>query len=479
MIVRCIRFLWQLGTPTSVVPVLALGLAVMLGVQLLRPIHDVDIFWQLKLGELIVQDGLPGHEPFLAGKGQHKLAVVGWLGQAFYASQRMLGGWDWLRLVDACIWLGGLAVVGWSLARQGYNQWLVLFAVWVGWFSSITFASIRPQSMALCCFGLLLVLVRSQWPTRMRIIAGFALLVLWQNLHPSAAVGVMVLAAGAVAEWGQYLWKRTDRPDLARLVLVPLGVFATVLTPAGLGIYEISAINRDRCVWDQLAIGEWLPVWHDFPQHGRGHAAPFLIATATLFLVRGRRVRLVDLLPALMLFAMSLLTFRFVLFWAIAIIPVWVQALAAAPVSVPTRVPRIRRAVALLAFVLALIPLKIRPLYFDSLFPFAGVEALKRHDVHGPVYCHYLWGGMITDACHPAVHPTHDGRYYLFTREELAEHFAMNNGEISLWDLELRHQPLAMLLDRRLQDPLIQEAYKTTHWKEIHADENCVVFVRW
>ena len=479
-LLRLTRRARRLGEPDSPVPVFWLAVAGMLAAQLHRTIHDVDLFWQLKLGELTLDRGLPRTEPFLAGRDGEPLAVVAWLGQAAFAAARRAGGWDGLRLFDAAVWLAGFAAVGWSLARRGANQWAVALGVWVGWFAAVPFASIRPQSFAVCCFGLLVVLARSGLSPRAKVGLGAALLVLWQNLHPSAAVGAAYLAAAAAGEWGRFFLAGGRRPDAARVLLVPIAAAATFATPAGADIHRISAENLDRCVWDQLLITEWLPIWECFPEVGRGYATPMLLATAVLVAARGRRARAEDLVPLAALTAMTLLTFRFVLFWGVAIIPVWAECLAPAggPAPAPPRGRRLRRAVAAAGFALALVPLAVWPRNFAAYYPLAGAEALRAAGVRGTVYCSYLWGGIVTDFGYPDWRPTHDGRYYLFSREELARHFAAGRGEVPVDELDREFRPAAFFLHPGRDDELALRLRGDPRWREVYSDPNCFVFVR-
>src|SRR4051794_29600146 len=96
--------LWSLGAASCPLPVLAVACAWMLCIQLNRELTDVDIFWQVKLGEITLKHGLPANEPFLAGKEHQPLASIAWLGQVVYAVFKLIGGWPLLRLFDAIVW---------------------------------------------------------------------------------------------------------------------------------------------------------------------------------------------------------------------------------------------------------------------------------------------------------------------------------------------------------------------------------------
>src|SRR5215217_4656131 len=94
------------------VSVSAAASAGMLFVLLLRPIYDVDIFWQLRLGELNLAQGGPVRtEPFAAPHLGEPLPPLYWLGQVVYALARRAGGWPAVRVLDAVIWVGGFWTV--------------------------------------------------------------------------------------------------------------------------------------------------------------------------------------------------------------------------------------------------------------------------------------------------------------------------------------------------------------------------------
>ena len=264
-----VQWLWEFGDPEALIPLFWVIVAVLLGCQMLRPVHDVDIFWQLRLGELTLDQGLPAHEPFVVGHLDEPLAVVGWLGQGVFALVRRIGGWPLLRLFDTAMWLGGFVVVAWHAGRRAGNWLPATAALATGWFAAIAFASIRPQSFAVISFGLLVVLVRSSWPTWRKVLLGSVLLAVWQNLHPSVSVAAIYLAAAAAGEWGEWLFGGGPRPTLARVLLLPVAVAAIFATPAGVEVLTITAKNQARCVSALMQVGEWLPIWHNFPATGR------------------------------------------------------------------------------------------------------------------------------------------------------------------------------------------------------------------
>ncbi len=472
-----LHWLWRLGSPTSPVPLLALGALAMFAVQLSRPITDVDIFWQVKLGELTLQHGLPEHEPFLAGQEHEPLAAVAWLGQVVYAAARMIYGWPGLRIVDAVIWFGGFVVVARHCARKCGNDWPALIGLWVGWYAAIVHASLRPQSFAVLGFGLLIVLVRSELPAKRKLILGALLLVLWQNLHPSVVIAIGYLGAYAIAD----LVRR--RGLGVNAVLTLFAVVATVLTPAGFGIFAISKYNEEISKFREIT--EWLPMWggswFGWRDYGREEAwlsfrlTLTLVPLATFFT---RRVRLGDVIAVIGLTVLSLWMHRFVLMWAVAVIPLWADALAFRPPQVQTRTQpsRVRFIAKLSVVVIAMLMCMFSPTQFYNYYPFAATDALQASGLRGTIYCNYFWGGVLADADYKV---SHDGRYYLFPKEDWILYDQTAAGKVPLDRVIERWRPVAFVLRKGYDDGLI--ALLRPRWRVLfdgEQDDQSIIFIR-
>jgi hypothetical protein len=475
--VRVSRWIVRLGDRSGPVPVLALAMAGMLVTQLGRTIHDVDIFWQLKLGEITTLHGLPAHEPFLAGRETEPLAVVAWLAQVVYACVRTLGGWTLLWLVDALVWFGGFVVVARHCARRMSNHWPVAVGLWVGWFAALSTASIRPQSFAALAFGLLIVLLRSNLSTARTAFLGAGLFVVWQNLHPSVAVGAIAVGAAVLGDGIQYLRKRTPAPPWRGLVLLPLAAIAIVCTPAGFDILRISRLNAELSL--HLNVAEWLPMTWKVREYGRPFAwASLLVVTAGLAL-RGGRARASTLAVVLVFTAAMLSSHRFVLFWGIAVIPLACELFGTEPGPERPR-SRFRRPIAALALALGIGgPCVVNPAPFADYYPFDGIRTLRDTGIRGTIYTTYYWGGMVAEAGYPDWRVTHDGRYYLHSAAEWDAYHRIANGggDVRLDDLVARYKPVAFFLRPGSDATLIAVLDRDARWRTLFQDVNCIVFV--
>jgi hypothetical protein len=451
--------------------------AAMLFALLQRPILDVDIFWQLRLGEMILRNGGPiKTEPFAATHLGEALAPVAWLAQAVFAAVRQLGGWTGLRIFDASIWLGGFCVLAAVCRRRGAAPLALLLALAVAFCLALPAASIRPQSFAVLGFGLLLALLRMQWSPAKTLLSAVPLFVLWQNLHPSVTVAAIALAATASVAWVRYFAHRRPSPPWLLSALTGLAALSVFATPAGFSILRTSAENARASIAGGAS--EWLPIWSPI-NHQFVWAVIATGAIAGWLLVRNpHRIDWEELAPAAALLIMTLTAYRFVLFWSLALVPVFAR-LGSEPE------PRRRKswsalviAPAALAAAVAL-ALLVRPTHFAPSLPLAGINKLRETGVRGTVFDDPPLGGPLIDAGYPDWVVAYDGRYYRYSPEEWRRYRAMIRGLIGPEELDRIYHPAAYVLAPGWNDALITALRGDRNsWREVYADGACVVFVR-
>jgi hypothetical protein len=445
-----------------------------------RPIHDVDIFWQVRLGELTLQRGeLIAREPFSAAHADEPMPQLYWLSQIFYALIHRLGGWQLLHGIDAAIWAGGFLAVGLGIRRDEAVEAALAVALVLGFMAALPFASLRPQSWGVLCFGLLLSLTRSRLKLWMKAALGFPLLVVWQNLHPSVLIAGLALGPISAVGWVLH-FRRGDDSPWGETILAGLSVIAAVLTPVGTDIFRVSADNADRC--RQLVVGEWQPLWSSVNIPASITAWLALAVTAWLLFRGGRSVRAKDLAAGLVLAAMSLLAYRFVLFWAMAMVPVWARCLSPVRIEQSVRPAGWRgfHAPVLVAVALALavlVPILVQPRLFIDYLPLEGAARLRERAGPGVVYNYPAWAGVLLSSGNPDWHVAYDGRYYRYSKTEWREQQAAAAGLVPLAEIERRWRPVAFFLRPKADDALIALVRADGGWEEIYSDGNCVVFV--
>lgn len=451
--------------------------AAMLALLLLRPIFDVDIFWQIKLGDMMLdRGGLVATEPFSASHLGEPLAQLSALGQIILAEVRRIGGWQALQVFDALVWLGGIVAASLAVRRTMSEPAGIVAALLLAFSFGISFSSVRPQSFAALGFGLLIALLISQrsWP--IKLLLGAVLLVIWQNLHPSVAIAMLYVGARAGWGWlGVVLGRRTSLPvfETALALLAGLAMFAT---PAGIGILAISA--RNAAASTAMGVDEWEAAWSASNLALMPILAPFpLIVFALLFLHRDK----LDwrwLFPCLVLFVATLFVARFGLFWAISTIPVIAALLT--PQTEPDHLAVRDNAYSLLTLgIAAVVALTTHQVRFAEWLPVQGVAALKAQQVRGTIVAELPWGGPLIDAGYPNWQVALDGRYYVYTDAELTFARTFGASPTALMQIERTWAPSALLLDPQVSEVLIQQLRQNPKiWREIRTGDFSAAFVR-
>ena len=459
------------------IAVAALVPALLLALLLLRPVFDTDIFWQLKLGELILAARHPiATEPFAATHLGEPLPAVAWLGQAIMAAVRLAWGWTGLRVFDALLWLGGFVAAGEAARRRGADPLAIAMALALGFALALPAASIRPQSFAGLGLGLLLLLLHTPGSLTRTSTIGAILLVAWQNLHPSVSLATVILAATAAAGWIGVRLRWWSFDARAPALLAAIAAAALFATPDGFSIIAISGHNAAASVANGAS--EWFPVWVPV---NRGFLPGFAgVAVIAIVLIwRGRaRIAPLDFMPALILLVLSAGAVRFVFFLGIALIPP--LALALMPGEERTRFSP-RKGLATFAALAIAVALSVaaRPTQFAESIPRLCLAALKATGVRGTIYVNSAWGGPAIDIGFPAWRVAYDGRYYRYSSAEWARYHAASAGEVRLDWLDRTYRPAAFLLDPARDGSLIAllRASPAT-WRELRATPGCSAFVR-
>jgi hypothetical protein len=451
---------------------LALAPAAMLAVLLARPIWDVDLFWQLKLGELVLARGGPlAGEPFAVSHLGEPLPAFAWLGQAVMAQVRLVSGWTGLRVFDALSWLGGFLVVAAACRRRSGAAAGVLLALAVAFFAALPVASVRPQSLAALCFGTLLALLRLELKPWQTTVLAVPLFLVWQNLHPSASVAAVALAAHAGTGWWHRLRGKGPAPwESTVLALVAGGMMFA--TPDGTAILRLSAGNASASA--AMGVSEWLPLWDAV---NRFEAVPVLlvaVVTSWVLLRSPRRIDCGELATVIALFAMTVLAYRFVLFWAIALVPLIARAVPPPPIE--RRTPPWLAPVALVATALVM-PL-LQPTHFAETIPVNAIARLRTTGVKGTVFAHFPWGGPVIDAGYPDWRVAYDGRYYRYTRVEWDRYRRIGAGAVSLAEIDGLYHPAAYILEPGWDRGLVALLRADPGWRQLSADRTAVVFTR-
>lgn len=187
---------------------LALALAVVVLFSLF-PAHSFDMWWHLRTGQLILDEGrIPDTDPFTYTAQGRPWITHEWLAEVLFFGVYQVGGVDLLVLLKAL--LSGLAVAlaAWAGlvgrdGRMGSKLPLAALAVLLAAPLIAPRAFIRPHLLTALFLGATLLLLRLESASgrarfRWALVPVFAL---WANLHSGFTLGLGLVLLYRVGEW--------------------------------------------------------------------------------------------------------------------------------------------------------------------------------------------------------------------------------------------------------------------------------------
>jgi len=457
-------------------------------VMILRcePIHDLDAFWQIRVGQLMLDSGrLVTHDQFTYTHAGEPSPTFGWLAQLLFACVFRIDSWRSLQTVYAMLFSAAFIIAGSSNRCAKLSPFSVALGVMLGFESGLSNSDIRPQGIALLCFAILLALARSDLRDSLKVLFSVPILLVWQNSHPSVFVGGAVIAILGATEWGLAIHGEVEARPWGLTFLLPIIGLIQFATPSGWSILATSWLNIE-IARDLLRVTEWLPPWEPTVIKA---ALPFwfLLAFSLVLIVRLKfEVEVKDLCIFAVMTLLALSTSRFILFWGLAMVPIWASWIERAkPVGLfawqPDRrmEPRTFFPVMLLGGTLAFgIPSVLGCPFFSEEIPLTGIARLKQALPSGRIYNYREWGGPLILANSPAWRVAIDGRLWVFDRAQWEDYSATALGKVTIRELVRRHRPDAFFLRRGFHEPLIESLRQSTQWREFYSDELSIIFIK-
>lgn len=326
---------WMLPSLGDVVFVCAL-LVGLLGLQGRILGVDGDVGWNIALGTITLEHGLPRTEPFLSGMlGQPSLQWE-WLGQVVYALSYRVGGLNGVvtiaSLMVAATLLGLYAV----LRRHGASPLPAVALTLLGAVLVAMAWTARAQ-----VFSLLFMLWWAEWlwrywrgGERWRLWLFPLATALWVNFHAGWLGGIVLLGVATALAWLTPPAQRLARP-LDLTLAVGGSLFATLVNPWGVGY------------WRHLLTFTFNPLIAKYTQEYQSpdfHLPPLLIYLALVFglvciwMLAARAGRRIDPLALAICGVWTALAFvyvRFVPVWPLVCLPYLVDALPAPVAPAP------------------------------------------------------------------------------------------------------------------------------------------------
>jgi hypothetical protein len=227
-----------------------------------RETLDPDMWWHLRTGEYILQNGIPTHDVFSFTVTDHEWVTHEWLSQVIMWGIYLVGDLPGLIIVFAAL----VGLSHWLVyAVSDGRPFLPAFVTLLAAFASAIVWGARPQIFNLlltAVFVFIVERVRQQKYSARVLWLLPVLTVIWANLHSGYLLGVVLLGTYAVG-WGIERWLGSQiEPipswqDIRQLaIMTGVSFFAAVLNPSGaeLWIYPFSTLGSSAM---QVYIQEW------------------------------------------------------------------------------------------------------------------------------------------------------------------------------------------------------------------------------
>ncbi len=452
-----------------------------------------DFWWHLKAGQLTATNGLPTTNMFAwTLPADTPFVYQSWLGEWLYYVLYQMGGLQLVIFARNMLALGAFALVSVEAFRRSGSWRLGSGAALLALLMSINNLSTRTQNWSWIPFLLVLLLLGSYATNRLSprwLIALPLIMIFWVNVHGGFMMGLLVTGAYVVGETLRRIlrqpyalnWPRLRWLYAAALVMLA----ATIVNPLGVGVFGyVGDLLTDTP--SQRLILEGQP-----PNPGHFPEVVFFASVLLLIAVFGlgrRRPSITDVLLVCGLGWMAFNGVRYVVWFAMAAMPVVAQSLAkpraaiapgAADAAAPRRrvgSPAINLALTLLLAAAVLMvqpwlkpaipfpedyrelfaPVPGAPLQFSSDTPVLAAEHLRNEPCDGRLFNELGYGSYLIWALYPETQVFIDPRVELFPIELWEDYIQLNEGR-DIAPLLAQHDIACVLLDAGTQ-PQLSEA---------------------
>ena len=360
----------------------------------ITPVFDPDAFWHLHTGRYIAsRHSVPSVDSFSHTAAGRRWDFVDWLADLLLYASHRLDGLRGLILFTSLLGALGVAITLLRVLRRvppSVALALTPLVMGVGVFR----VTPRPQTFTFALFSATLLLLDR--PGGAWIVP--ALLVLWQNLHSSAPLGLLALCAHAV---GLFITARRERTPLdLRAALGPVALGTLALFVA------VHPVDRLRAGFGHMVdpalmalITEWQPMYRMPAGTPVNLALEALIALALVAAAhRPTRLR-IDPTAALVALGTTVLAvraMRFVPLAAIALAPL--SALGLAALFQRSKGTRALAALLAIALGVATVGMQRKPLgtgLLPGMFPVGAARWVDEHQPRGRLINDFNDGGYL------------------------------------------------------------------------------------
>jgi len=453
----------------------------------IRPLDDCDILTQIRLGYLGF-DSFINSETLIYWREGQAIANPGWLAQLVFALLDKVGGLLLVRYGYAVLLALSFVLVLRVIFNSIYKNYSIMsYAVGgiIGILIILTNSSVRPQGFSLLGCALLICLHYSKI-SGLRKLSLLALIgLLWQNLHPSLPVGILVYGLLSLQNFDKnkmlpWFWEVCAG--------VAVLAFCCILTPDGFELIRISQENQRISM--ALGISEWFPAWSPSVIAPMAPFHIFFSLGMIVLLIKRKAYNIKEVSLFLVFSAMTFYVARFGFYMALLAVPFFVKTVEQirpkhlfvwSPDAPVHKVNFIIMGLIYLALITGMI------LYLPqvrSFFPREAIAALKNRPAVHRVFNYREYAGALNSWGDNKWKLFIDGRLYLYPEET----WRLYNG-VALGDKDSinlicdKYQPDAFFLLKSYFAGFLRQFDVSEHelcgkkWIKLYENEETVVLI--
>jgi hypothetical protein len=459
---------------------------------------DTDTWWHLRAGQLMVENQtIITTDPFSHSRGGQLWIDHGWLGQIAWYGLYALGGWALMSLV-----LAGLVTLAfWFIWQQiEANVFVGAFSMILGAIVSSVVWTARPQMISFVLAAVVATLLHRFKRQNGRLLPWLPLImIVWVNVHGGFAIGFMLMLAYLGGEAANNLTRHRADPVVSwsrlkhLLIVAGLCLAVVVINPQSwrMWLYPFQTVGIS-------ALRDFIQEWQS-PDFHLPHVQPFALMLLLVIAALGRAGRRADWTDLALIAtwtAWALFAARNIALFGLIATPTlaryadlsWSGQWQAwgyqrVPFSSDSRTPaRLNWLLLSLIIVAALIKIAIPLTPAANLkaeqgtLPYDAVEYLRNHELAGPMFNSYNWGGYLIFKLWPAYPVYIDGRTDLYDDEFIRRYLnVMVAGEA--WQQTLADDGINLIFIES-QSTLAKFLRADPTWTERYRDELAVIYSR-
>lgn len=449
---------------------------------------DPDMWWHMAVGQrILATHALPWTDTYSSTVSGAPWIAYEWLGEvAISAAAAMAGLWSAALLLVGLSGLLVLLLYHYATLKCGDSK--AAFAACAILIPVLgAFFTLRPQLFGAIFLVLTLIILERFRRGQDRALWFLPpLFLVWVNTHGSFVFGFLVLGIGWLggqfqfSSGGLFSERWTKRQSVQLLLSILASALVLLLTPYGtrLAAYPLTmALTQPVNV---TTIREWLPLGTEIFVGKYAVALLLLFFLATL--VARPRFRLDGLLLAMFGAVAACLHVRFLLLFAIFLVPLFAELFA-------RWIPRYRADLdrpAFNAILIALIVVGVAFLFpsrraldeqVGAEYPRSALQYLTDHPTPGKLLNEYGWGGYLIWAAPGRNLVFVDGRADLYEYGGvLADYMSIARLDPGAMQLLDKYDVRACLI--RQNAPLGTALSATHEWERVYQDQLAAVYVR-